>query len=174
MRFPHYFNYLVLLDKILTGILHVMFKNGTQGLVLHHDETFESVRLVFVFWGVVVLHTPAFFPSYHLLFSSRDSRWMAFTAADVKEACGPGGDRWVWETDAGGLQWCELSQTCVIYFLYPTSWQRGIATRTLAYLPDGWYVSGTTCSALGRDRHQPVSAGRSTTVLMYLQFIYGL
>lgn len=55
-----------------------MFTNDTQGLGLCREETYVSASLCFVYRGVVVRDTPAYFAPYHLLLDSWDCWWVAF------------------------------------------------------------------------------------------------
>lgn len=129
------------------------FKFSPCVLTLHQEETYVSVRPCLVFWSVVVLHTPAYFPFHHLLFGSWESWWVASSAwvrlmwkrpMDQEETCGC-------ERQMPGRTVLRTESNLAVYTVCaPPPLPRGKTTWEVAYLPDGWCVSGTICSVLGR------------------------
>lgn len=57
----------------------------------------------------------------------------------------------VWETDAEAHSAAHWVKPCVISFMLSPPLLRGNTTWEVAYLLDGWYVSGTVFCALGTD-----------------------
>lgn len=108
----------------------------------------RQMRLCFVFWGVAVLNTPAYFAFHHLLFGSWDSWWVA--CADW--------ERVLWKRPVGQEETCGCKRQMPRPRVLCTKSNRVRYTACLHKLfqeakirgkqhPDGWCVSGTACSA---------------------------
>lgn len=140
--------------------LQMTIKVSSCVLTEHQEQTYVSVGLCFVFWGVVLLHTPAYFATYHLLFGSWGSWWVAFSAwvhlmwkrpVDQEETCGR-------ERQMPGLTvLCTKSETlCYILYVNTTFNQEAKLLRKWLI-----YLCQVQCTLLLGDTHGYGSLDRS-------------